>query len=294
MIKKSLVPIIGGKTQLSKKLATIFSYIQFCKDCKIFASPFGGGFHETMDLNLENYDRVIYNEIGRLLASVFQVTKDEKLTDELVSKLLFEYNFSEAVYNTAFEYSKPENRDKCLELSVVERAYYGFILKHQSFNAMDYAPKFIFSKKPPTDKQKERFFKAARNIHNYCGKYYDLEVRSQDGVEVIEDFRRDKNVLLFIDPPYVVKNRCYMHDTTDELHRKIAELLLDEETKCTWILCGVESELYKQLFGGKCYKYFAGNINKSSANSSGKKGNTQGEYIWTNIRIDLNSLLEAK
>lgn len=284
MTHNSIVPCVGGKTQLSKKLGSIFWYLQRKNGCKTFVSPFGGGFHETLYLSLEDYDRTVYNEIEIILSDLFKVVTRADLLEQLIDKLCNEYEFTQDEYNEAFKYAKPENRAKCLELSIVERAYYGFIIKRQSFNAIE--SRFIYESKPANDRDKANFYSSVRKLRGFYNKYRNLEVYSTDGLDIIEKFRKDNDALLFIDPPYVTNHSIYTHDNGEKMHTKIAEMLCDKSTKCIWILCGIESELYRQLFGGKCLKYFAGSINKSSANSNGKS-NKQEEYIWTSSNLDL-------
>jgi DNA adenine methylase len=77
-----------------------------------------------------------------------------------------------------------------------------------------------------------------------------VSLESRSGVEVIADYGRHPNVLLYVDPPYLAAARNslnYRHEMGDEArHRELAGAL--HECGATVVLSGYPSPLYDELY----------------------------------------------
>jgi len=103
-----------------------------------------------------------------------------------------------------------------------------------------------------------------------------VQIENRDAFTLIEKYNRE-NVLMYLDPPYVLNTRkhkkYYSHEMTNEDHILLCEHINNSKAKI--ILSGYENEIYdKQL------KYF----NKTSVNGYDGKGNKRQEILWMNYK----------
>jgi len=100
---------------------------------------------------------------------------------------------------------------------------------------------------------------AAKHLDGYRGRIPDcarrlrhVSLECRPAVEVIADYGRHRDVLLYVDPPYVVSTRSsagkYAHEMTDDDHRELAEAL--RAAAAAVVLSGYQSPLYDELYHG--------------------------------------------
>lgn len=71
-----------------------------------------------------------------------------------------------------------------------------------------------------------------------------VQIENQDAMKLIERYNRS-NVLMYIDPPYVLStrsNRIYKHEYTDDDHYKLLKLLKESQAKI--LISGYEHYIY--------------------------------------------------
>jgi len=101
-----------------------------------------------------------------------------------------------------------------------------------------------------------------------------VQIENRDAFVLIEKYNRE-NVLMYLDPPYVLKTRknkkYYAHEMKDEEHIKLCELINKSQAKI--ILSGYENDLYNLHLK---------NFKKTSVSSCDEKGNRRTEVLWIN------------
>ncbi|ATU20615.1 DNA methyltransferase [Bifidobacterium choerinum] len=85
----------------------------------------------------------------------------------------------------------------------------------------------------------------------YLGRVAErIEVRGDDGVEVVRDYAGRPGAFVYADPPYVVKgSSLYLNAFDEERHRALAEVLV-LECGGTWMLTYDDAPLVEELYGG--------------------------------------------
>lgn len=79
-----------------------------------------------------------------------------------------------------------------------------------------------------------------------------VSLEARDAVDVIADYGRHEEVLIYADPPYLGSTRSsrqYLVEMShDDEHQALAEVL--REAKCAVVLSGYDSPLYAELYEG--------------------------------------------
>jgi DNA adenine methylase len=107
-----------------------------------------------------------------------------------------------------------------------------------------------------------------------------VQIENRDAFFLIEKYNR-KEVLMYLDPPYVFstrKNRrIYTHEMSDEDHMRLCALVNESSAKI--ILSGYQNDIYENHL--KRFK-------KAEIQTHDEKGNKRMEVIWTNFNTTGN------
>lgn len=116
----------------------------------------------------------------------------------------------------------------------------------------------------------EKIYQAAERLRG-------VQIDNRPAVELIERFNYE-NVLIYCDPPYMLKTRHgkqYRCEMDDLEHRKLLEVLLNH--KGAVVISGYDTDLYRDMLKG--WRYYD-NISYSQVCSKKK------EVIWLNYEPD--------
>ena len=124
-------------------------------------------------------------------------------------------------------------------------------------------------------------------MDNAAARIAGVSLESRDGLEVIADYGRHPNVLLYVDPPYLASARNstnYREEfATDGQHRALAEALL--QCTASVVLSGYPSPLYDELFADwhrLDMRAWTGNgIREGATKTDGNRT----EVLWSNRPI---------
>jgi DNA adenine methylase len=124
-----------------------------------------------------------------------------------------------------------------------------------------------------------------------------VSLECRDALEVIGDYGRHPDVLLYCDPPYLLSTRSssnYRHElvSADE-HRDLADVLL--RCRSSVVLSGYDSDLYRDLYdaaGWHRFEYGAwtGNGMRDGAD---KTSGDRTEVLWSNRPIGEPTLFDV-
>jgi len=111
-----------------------------------------------------------------------------------------------------------------------------------------------------------------------------VQIENRNVFELIPKYNRE-NVLMYLDPPYLLETRnnkkVYKHEFEYEEHEELLKLLVSSKAKI--IISGYENELYT--------KYLSG-WQKEQTTSKDQAGNIKNECIWMNYKdTTINSFL---
>ncbi len=117
----------------------------------------------------------------------------------------------------------------------------------------------------------EEILRTSKRLTNE--KLYLVQIENQPAVDLIKRYNR-KEVLIYLDPPYVLKTRSgriYKHEMTDEQHVELLETI--KAHKGSVIISGYDNEIYSTLL-----KDWRREIREASTEMGGKGT----EVIWMN------------
>jgi DNA adenine methylase len=110
-----------------------------------------------------------------------------------------------------------------------------------------------------------------------------VSLECRDALDVIADYGRHPNVLLYCDPPYLGSTRSanYRHElTSDEQHRQLAAALND--CQAAVVLSGYDAPLYAELYAGWHRAELKAWTGNGIRNGATKTDGNRTEVLWSN------------
>jgi len=104
-----------------------------------------------------------------------------------------------------------------------------------------------------------------------------VEIRNRPALEMISYYNQS-DVLLFVDPPYLLSTRnrkYYLHEMKDNEHIELLELL--KQHKGSVVLSGYPSKLYDEYLAG---------WTRRTIETAGEHGKRHTEVLWMNFEIE--------
>lgn len=225
---------VGGKRNMVKQILPLIpehlQYIEpYCGSGAIF-------FSKTRS-KIE-----VLNDINSDIVNFFRVLQNEELAEKLVEKLVFTpYSYEEFKLAGSIVYGEEED--------LVLRAWGWFVLYNQGFGgtgSQSWGRSKTFIRRD-----------MSHNVNSWRGRLKLLEVwidrlqsvqiEHRNALECIQYWDTPTS-FFYLDPPYIQSTRrrkFYVHETDDEHHQKLVDILLSLEGK--FILSGYWSDLYSPL-----------------------------------------------
>jgi DNA adenine methylase len=143
-----------------------------------------------------------------------------------------------------------EKEDESLD---EDRAYQFFVLAWMGINGimgMD-KPSYSFSFRYSTSggDSAGRWHSAVRSIPIWMERLRNVTILRRNGLELLEKVWDDKNTVIYVDPPYIVKGTQYKHDFTMVEHEHLA-VLLKRFQHTRVVLSYYEHPLVRSLYEG--------------------------------------------
>ena len=134
------------------------------------------------------------------------------------------------------------------------------------------------------EKLPEAITQAAERLRHNRKSLVQIENRSV--FELLPIYNRE-NVLIYLDPPYLLSTRknkrVYRHELTDVEHEELLKLIVCSKAKI--IISGYENDLYCRYLGG---------WRMDHATAKDQAGNTKTECIWMNYSDCQRSLFSRE
>ncbi|MDN5300944.1 MAG: adenine methylase [Thermoanaerobacteraceae bacterium] len=232
------------------------------------------------------FKKAILNELNEDIYLLHKLMSDSTKNEELIRRL------SAIPYSKeVFEEAKRLRETEFDRLDEFQKAEVMFTLLNQSFNgAMG-----SWSNTEVPKNYNDRLYRTLQKIKQ---RYEGVEVKNDDGLNLIEQYKDEKHVILFLDPPYLQETRSaknvYELEFTREQHERL--LYLVKDAMCKIILLGYKSDLYDSILlnGDKGWRSFVlDEIPLSCQNVSlGEQKRKVCKHVW--INFEPNDLAKYK
>jgi DNA adenine methylase len=230
-----------------------------------YLEPYCGGI--AILLNKEPSRIETINDLDDDVINLFRVIQDSGTREELIRRIV-RTPYARAAYNDAF----PDNSD---ELEPVERAKnflirsgmgYGFRLCEKTGWKRDvYAREAAYAVRYWND--------LPEVIINVAQRLKMVQIEHRPAIELIKAFNHS-NVLIYLDPPYVLSTRSrkmYQHEMTDQDHVELCEAALQHTGPI--MLSGYPNNIYDTYLQG---------WRKESIPARAERSLPRTEYLWMN------------
>lgn len=270
----------GGKTTLAQRIVDLLPAHTH------YVEPFAGSLAVLLAKPRSKMETV--NDLDKDLMNFWRVLRDQP--DELARRMaLTPHSRSEQV--DAYDLSIADDVERARRVWVLLSQGRGSTLRKtgwrfyrdpagSSCSMPDYLTAYV-----------ERVPPAAARLHG-------VSLECRDALEVIHEYGKHPNVLLYVDPPYLATSRNsmnYRHELGDaSAHEDLAAALND--VAASVVLSGYHSPLYDSLFAGWARVEFSAWTGNGIGGSSSKTDGDRVEVLWSNRDIgepDLFSDVEA-
>ena len=271
-----VAPYIGAKTGRIRE--ALIELLPRQNNIHTYVEPFGGMFN--IGLLLSNYSIRIYNELNPKLYDLFRFLSDRGACTELLIQMVTQTQFSPQ----CFLNSKSICNDKAKYplLSPIDKAMHVWVLLLQSMNGN--MEDFKEIRKGTEDLiYKESLVKK----HELPILLSNVQVSNMDGLELIKLNMNNPHVVMYLDPPYTLRERTskklYKCDMTDLKQYQLINLI--EHSKSKILLSGYQNKLYDSILTESKNWYSLPLIEASKAMAISANGSLKSrvtEWVWMN------------
>lgn len=258
---------IGGKTRLLKVLLPIIRYAIRNSEIIGLLDLFGGGNKFIPQFKIVPFR--LYNDLDRGVSNIMACLSNWISARELVDKVWELKN----TIKTKEDFQEACDRKEDLGTPLIESAALTILIAEYS-RAGD---RKTFWKK---NVEKGVSYESLARYKELVPLMQDVVITEANYSFYVENYGHRSDFLAILDPPYVDSD-IYGISFSKAKHEELVRLIENVQMKI--ILCGTNNSIYSYLTEDKgWYKYFVGDIPKSS---SAKKGEKQEEFIWTNMKL---------
>lgn len=250
-------PYYGGKTRVAGEIASLLPKHTH------YIEPFAGALSVLFAKEKSLIETV--NDINGDIVNFFRVLRDRQEELERVCAL---------TPHSRQEHAEARDLDVSDDL---ERARRTFVLLSQGRNASLRKTGWAHFQNPAGGGSRPQYIQRMVNrFADLADRLIDVTLESRDGVDVIREFGRFRDNLLYVDPPYLSSTRgssgyAAEFGRADQHEQLLAALV---ECKATVILSGYPSDLYDQALAGWQRISLLGSRNVNNASTP--------ETLWAN------------
>lgn len=216
---KAILPYFGGKRKLASRIVDVLG------DHRVYWEPFCGSMAVLMAKPTVEMETV--NDLFDDLINLARVLADRGLAFELydrVSRTLY----CESLWRDARE--RWGTAGAVIDnMPDIERAYDYFVVSWMGINGVSGTERcnyqFALRWCRGGGQGARRWNSVVQSIPAWHKRLANVVIVNRDGFEIIENIKDDSVTAVYIDPPYLDKSDKYLHDFSDDEHKKLAELL---------------------------------------------------------------------
>lgn len=265
-------PYYGGKTKLAESIARLLPAHDH------YVEPFAGSLAVLLAKRRTHMETV--NDIDQDLMTFWRVLRDRPEDLTRVSELT---PHSRSEHQAAYDLDVDDE---------LERARRVWVLLSQGRGATLRKTGWRFYRNPAgsTYSLPDYFAAYVDRMPPAAARLHGVSLECRPALEVIEDYGRHPNVLLYLDPPYERTTRNslnYKHEMSaaDE-HVELLELALS--CSAAVVVSGYPSDLYERVLGGWDRVELAAWTGNGIRGDANKADGDRVEVLWSNREMSLN------
>lgn len=262
----------GGKTKLARVIAGMLPAHGH------YVEPFAGSLAVLLAKPRSSMETV--NDIDGDLMTFWRVLRDRP--DEL-TRVMALTPHSRAEHQAAYDIDVNDD---------LERARRVWVLLSQGRGGTMRRTGWRYYSKPTTTQGMPDYLDAyVDRVPSCARRLHGVSLECRDALDVIADYGRHDDVLLYCDPPYVGSTRSsnYRHEMTgDAAHVDLAEAL--RSCRATVVLSGYPSPLYDDLYGDWHRLEIPAWTGNGIRNGATKTDGDRIEVLWSNREIGQSAL----
>jgi DNA adenine methylase len=264
----------GGKTTLAARI------VELLPPHAHYVEPFAGSL--AVLLAKPRSDMETVNDLDQDLMTFWRMLRD---WPEQLARICDLTPHSRAEHEAAYDLP-PIDSDAGERLDDMERARRVWVLLSQGRGSTLRRTGWRFYRDPAgsTYSMPDYLAAYAARIPPCATRLHGVSLECRDALELVRDYGKHSNVLLYCDPPYLKSSRNstnYRHEMADEgQHVALAAALRD--TKAAVVLSGYGSPLYEDLYGGWHRVELSAWTGNGIRNGATKADGDRVEVLWSN------------
>ncbi len=220
----------GGKQRIAEWIISHFP------EHKVYCEPFFGSGAVFFN-KPPTYTETI-NDIDGNIVNLFKVCRDNP---EELARLIEFTPFAREEFEDCYEKSDDP----------IEQARRTLVRYHQSFGTSNSSKKSWRNVRTYGGPRTATMWNyLPGKIAEVCERLKEAQIENIDAIKLIRRYN-DENTLIYCDPPYLQslrKKNLYAHETTDEYHIELLEVL--KESKSKIVLSGYDNAMYNEVLAG--------------------------------------------
>lgn len=227
------IKYFGGKNLMFKN---IIKHFPSRDSYNTYIEPFGGSFSLALKMD-QPAEIEIYNDLERNVYSLYKVLSTERLF------IKFKEKCDLSIYSEDLrkEYKIKLKRNN---LDIIDKAFYFFYINRTSHNGVGgISLNMVVRRK--MSKSISDFLSAIDRLPELHQRLSNVIVLNRDGIELIKKYNNKENVLMYLDPPYLLSCRTlarYKVDMTNEQQVELIDTIIN--SKCKILLSAYKNDLY--------------------------------------------------
>ena len=271
------MPYYGGKTKLADRIADLLPPHNH------YVEPFAGSLAVLLAKPRSEMETV--NDLDQDLMTFWRVVRDRP--DEL-ARVTDLTPHSRAEHQAAYDLNTPNELERARRVWVMLSQGRGSTLRRTGWRFYRDPAGSTYSMPDYLAAYSQRIPPAAVRLHG-------VSLECRPAIEVVVDYGKHPNVLLYCDPPYLTTTRNstnYRHEMgADDQHRELAAALHD--CNASVVLSGYHSPLYDDLYADwhrAEIRAWTGNGIRGNAT---KTDGDRVEVLWSNRPLGNQGVLEV-
>lgn len=266
----------GGKTTMADRIVSLLP------EHSHYVEPFAGSLAVLLAKPRSEMETV--NDLDRDLMTFWQVLRDRP--DDL-ERVMHVTPHSRAEHEAAYDLDVPDDLERARRVWVLLSQGRGSTLRKTGWRFYRDLAGSTYSMPDYLTAYAERVPPAAARLHG-------VSLECRDAVEVVRDYGKHPNVLLYVDPPYLASTRNstnYRHEMPSAAqHTELLTALL--ECRSSVVLSGYHSPLYDDLLGDWHRVEFSAWTGNGIRDGSTRVDGVRMEVLWSNRQLGTQGVLD--
>ena len=262
---KPPIPYFGGKTRQADRIA------QALPDHGHYVEPFAGSLAVLLAKPRSRMETV--NDIDGDLVTFWRVVRDRPEDLERACALT---PHSRAEHESAYDLDTADEVERARRVWVLLSQGRGSTLRRTGW-------RFYANPSGSTYAMPDYLTAYARRMPQAATRLHGVSLECRDALDVIADYGRHPDVLLYCDPPYLGSTRSanYRHEMTSEDDHRLLSTALTA-CKASVVLSGYQSPLYDMLYDGWHRVEYAAWTGNGIRGGATKTDGERTEVLWSN------------